>query len=181
MGRDVELRELRIFLTLAGELHFGRTAERLGISQPAVSEAIRILESRLGVKVFDRTSRWVRLTPAGEALQGNLTPALAAVDPGLASVRNLNDPHDYASAHAQPAPEIEVRRLGPLGVDRDAQTARIPAWTLGQLADAVGLALDDRVSATLNGNPVAGQRELPLVAGDAVTFASRVSGPTRVA
>jgi DNA-binding transcriptional LysR family regulator len=63
MWSDVELRELRIFLVLADELHFGRTAERLSISQPGVSEAVRVLESRLGVKVFDRTSRRVRLTP----------------------------------------------------------------------------------------------------------------------
>src|ERR1700679_3099870 len=70
MWRDVELRELRVFLALADELHFGRTAERLGISQPAVSESVRVLESRLGVKVFDRTSRRVRLTPAGEGLEG---------------------------------------------------------------------------------------------------------------
>ena len=90
MLRDVELRELRIFLALAGELHFGRTAERLGISQPAVSEAVRTLESRLGVKVFDRTSRRVRLTPAGEALQRNLTPALAAVDQTLADTSELS-------------------------------------------------------------------------------------------
>src|SRR6185437_13646807 len=90
MWRDVELRELRIFLTLADELHFGRTAERLGISQPAVSEAVRALESRVGVKVFDRTSRRVRLTPAGEALQRNLTPALAAVDQALADTSELS-------------------------------------------------------------------------------------------
>ncbi len=90
MWRDVELRELRIFLTLADELHFGRTAERLGVSQPAVSEAVRALESRIGVKVFDRTSRRVRLTPAGEALQRNLTPALAAVDQALADTSELS-------------------------------------------------------------------------------------------
>jgi DNA-binding transcriptional LysR family regulator len=90
MWRDLELRELRIFLVLADELHFGRTAERLGISQPAVSEAVRTLESRLGVKVFDRTSRRVRLTPAGEALQRSLTPALAAVDRALADASELS-------------------------------------------------------------------------------------------
>ncbi len=89
MWRDLELRELRIFLALAEELHFGRTAERLGISQPGVSEAIRVLESRLGVKVFDRTSRRVRLTPAGEGLRRDLVPALAALDLALAQTSEL--------------------------------------------------------------------------------------------
>ena len=90
MWRDVELRDLRIFLVLADELHFGRTAERLGISQPTVSEAVRVLESRLGVKVFDRTSRRVRLTPAGEALKRGLVPALSAVDQALAQTSELS-------------------------------------------------------------------------------------------
>ena len=90
MWRDVELRELRIFLVLADELHFGRTAERLSISQPAVSEAVRVLESRLGVKVFDRTSRRVRLTPAGEALRRSLVPALAGLDQALAQTSELS-------------------------------------------------------------------------------------------
>jgi DNA-binding transcriptional LysR family regulator len=90
MWNDVELRELRIFLVLADELHFGRTAERLGISQPGVSEAVRVLESRLGVKVFDRTSRRVRLTPAGEGLKRNLVPALAALDRTLAETSELS-------------------------------------------------------------------------------------------
>ena len=90
MWHDVELRELRIFLVLADELHFGRTAERLGISQPGVSEAVRVLESRLGVKVFDRTSRRVRLTPAGEELKRHLTPALAAVEQALTQTSQLS-------------------------------------------------------------------------------------------
>ena len=90
MWRDVELRELRVFLALADELHFGRTAERLGISQPTVSESVRVLESRLGVKVFDRTSRRVRLTPAGEGLQRGVVPALAAIDRALAGASELS-------------------------------------------------------------------------------------------
>ena len=90
MWRDVELRELRIFLVLAGELHFGRTAERLGISQPGVSEAVRVLESRLGVKCFDRTSRRVRLTPAGEELRRKLAPALAALERALTETSDLS-------------------------------------------------------------------------------------------
>ncbi len=91
MWRDIDLRELRIFLALADELHFGRTAERLGISQPGVSEAVRILESRLGVKVFDRTSRRVRLTPAGEGLKRSLVPALAALDQALTETSELSN------------------------------------------------------------------------------------------
>ena len=90
MWRDIELRELRIFLALADELHFGRTAERLGISQPGVSEAVRALESRHGVKVFERTSRRVRLTSAGEELKRDLAPALAALDQALAGTSELS-------------------------------------------------------------------------------------------
>ncbi|MBO0731763.1 MAG: LysR family transcriptional regulator [Acidimicrobiaceae bacterium] len=84
MWGDVELRELRIFLTLADELHFGHTAQRMGISQPGVSEAVRVLEARLGVKLFERTSRKVRLTPAGEQLCQQVSPAVSAVDQALA-------------------------------------------------------------------------------------------------
>jgi DNA-binding transcriptional LysR family regulator len=90
MWHDVELRELRVFLVLADELHFGRTAERLGISQPGVSEAVRVLESRLGVKLFERTSRRVRLTPAGEELKRGVVPALAALDRALAETSELS-------------------------------------------------------------------------------------------
>ena len=90
MWTDVELRELRIFLVLADELHFGRTATRLGISQPGVSQAVRTIESRLGVKVFDRTSRRVRLTSAGEVLRSRLAPALAALEQALADTGDLS-------------------------------------------------------------------------------------------
>jgi DNA-binding transcriptional LysR family regulator len=89
MWKNVELRELRIFLVLADELHFRRTAERLGISQPAVSEAVRVLESRLGVRLFDRTSRRVRLTQAGEELGRRVAPALAALEKALAETSDL--------------------------------------------------------------------------------------------
>jgi DNA-binding transcriptional LysR family regulator len=75
---------------LADELHFGRTAQRLGISQPGVSEAVRVLESRLGVKVFDRTSRRVQLTPAGEGLKRDLVPALAALEQALAETSSMS-------------------------------------------------------------------------------------------
>ena len=87
MWSTVELRELRIFLTLVEELHFGRTAERLGVSQPTVSEAVRALEARLGGKLFERTSRRVRLTSLGQELERQVRPACETLDQALREVR----------------------------------------------------------------------------------------------
>ena len=72
-----ELREIRIFLTLAHELHFGRTAEQLGLTQSRVSQSLRSLETRLGEQLVERTSRRVRLTTAGEKLRAEVGPAYA--------------------------------------------------------------------------------------------------------
>ncbi|MEV5651760.1 LysR substrate-binding domain-containing protein [Nocardia sp. NPDC052254] len=68
----MELRDIEIFLTLAEELHFGRTAERLRVSQARVSQAISRQEKRLGTALFDRTSRKVGLTPVGRRLREDL-------------------------------------------------------------------------------------------------------------
>jgi DNA-binding transcriptional LysR family regulator len=76
---DLETRELRYFLTVAEELHFGRAAARLGMSQPPLSRAVRQLEQRIGVDLFVREPRGVRLTTAGAVLVGEARSALAAV------------------------------------------------------------------------------------------------------
>jgi DNA-binding transcriptional LysR family regulator len=75
----LETRELAYFLAVADELHFGRAAARLGIAQPALSKTVRQLERRLGVTLFERTSRAVALTEAGWVLSREARVALEAV------------------------------------------------------------------------------------------------------
>lgn len=79
MDDGIELKQLRYFHALAEELHFGRAARRCGISQPPFSIAIQKLERDLGVKLVERTSRAVRLTPAGLAFYGEAGKSIAQV------------------------------------------------------------------------------------------------------
>ncbi|MCA2177104.1 LysR family transcriptional regulator [Nonomuraea glycinis] len=80
----LEMRELRYFMAVAEELHFGRAAERLGMAQPPLSRAIQQLERRLGVSLLNRNRRGVALTGAGEVL---LHEGRAALDATTAAVR----------------------------------------------------------------------------------------------
>ena len=76
----MELQQLRIFLAVAEELHFGRAAERLHMAQPPVSRNVGNLEKELGVRLFDRNTRNVRLTAAGSALVESAREILAAAE-----------------------------------------------------------------------------------------------------
>lgn len=84
----IDLRLLRQFLVVAEELHFRRAAERLGMSQPPLTVALRRLEEEVGATLIERNRKTVRLTPAGQVLLGEARRLLAAADDALAATRD---------------------------------------------------------------------------------------------
>ncbi|PXY22858.1 LysR family transcriptional regulator [Prauserella muralis] len=87
----MELRHLRYFTAVADTCHFGKAAERLHLAQPALSHAIRQLEAELGAALFTRTTRQVRLTPAGEFLLIEAQRVLDTVEGSVRGVRRIAD------------------------------------------------------------------------------------------
>ncbi|MFD0733724.1 LysR family transcriptional regulator [Planotetraspora mira] len=104
----MELRDIEIFLTLAEELHFGRTAKRLHVSTARVSQALKKQERQIGAPLFERSSRHVALTPIGKQLFENLLPPY----------RELHEAFTRAASAARG--KVDVLRMGVIGpaVDR---------------------------------------------------------------
>jgi len=86
----MKLRQLRYFTVLAEELHFGRAAQRLAITQPPLSGAIKALETELGTPLFERSSKRVKLTPAGMALHAEAQQVLERMQRAVAAVRAVS-------------------------------------------------------------------------------------------
>lgn len=133
-----------------------------------------VAEDRMRPAFLFEACRTTRLD--ANALLGD--PALAALDPELDSVLNLNEPADYEAARARPAPEITVRVFGALrrAARASGDPALVAAATLAEAAAAIGLTLDRHVVAALNGDQIVRDGETPLVAGDAVSFLAADAG-----
>ncbi|MGI5273915.1 LysR family transcriptional regulator [Nonomuraea sp. CA-218870] len=112
----MEFRELECFVVLSEELHFARTAERLYLSPGRVSQLTRSLESRIGARLFHRTSRRVRLTPFGERFLADLRPAYD----GLASA--------VCRAKAVAREVTGLLRVGFLATPTDVVTGSVRAF-----------------------------------------------------
>jgi DNA-binding transcriptional LysR family regulator len=87
----MELRQIRSFLSIAETLHFGRTADLIHLSQPALSLQIRALEEEVGVKLFERDRRKTTLTAAGLAFRDDATAAVANLEQAVRSARLAAD------------------------------------------------------------------------------------------
>jgi molybdenum cofactor guanylyltransferase len=98
-------------------------------------------------------------------------PVLARLDPDLESLVNINTPEEYRAARARPAPEVTVELSGALatGGGRGGRHG-VRAATVGGAADALGLGLDRRIVAALNGDRITVHREIPLATGDTLCF-----------
>ncbi|WP_202121252.1 LysR family transcriptional regulator [Streptomyces sp. BA2] len=85
----MERQELETFLTLAEELHFGRTAERLLLSQARVSQTVKKLERKIGAPLFERTSRRVQMSPLGRQLYDDLAPLHLRMEAAVARAKDM--------------------------------------------------------------------------------------------
>src|SRR5919106_3622211 len=189
MWEAIDLRELRVFLTLAEELHFGRTAEKLRLTPSRVSQSLRELEHKLGAQLVHRTSRRVQLTPFGQQFQRDIRPAVEQLDGVLersnTAARSLEGtlrlglfsgpaggPHlvEIIGAFEALHPEcsVEVVQLSwedPVGKLRENEVEVMATWVpLGQPDLVVGptLTRQPRVLAVARNHPLAERDEIDV-------------------
>jgi DNA-binding transcriptional LysR family regulator len=153
----VELRWLATFVAVAEELNFRRAAERLFVAQPAVSQQIMNLERELGVRLFDRNKRSVRLTDAGTAFLAPCRQALAGVDNAGRLARNAGTGEygtirlGFNAGFATDHLVILARMLG-----REHPHLELVFDSSRATPDILAMLRDDRLDIGLVGGPAAG-------------------------
>lgn len=145
---QVESRPLRYFVATAQELNFGRAAERLGIASPALSRAIALLETQLGVRLFDRSTRRVELTEAGRVLFEQSVPALDALDAATRRAQRAGGPRRRLVLTLKA--DVEGALLEPiLATYRDEAEAVPIEVSFSDLTEGAGLVRDGRADVAL--------------------------------
>lgn len=179
-------RELRCFVAVAEELHFGRAAARLRVAQPAVSRTVARLERRLGVRLLDRSTRHVRLTAAGAVLLAQAPVALDALAAAEHLTVRAGGPRSevvvavkpdgdagllepvIAAYGAEPAsPALRPLLVGPAELTACLRDGRADVALLPHPFDGRGLGWEEilhesRVVALPAGHPLAAADELSL-------------------
>lgn len=150
---QVQIQQIECLIILAEELHFGRTAERLGLSQSRVSQLIAALEARVGARLVERTSRRVALTRLGEQFVKEVRPAYRALATTFARARER-------AMHGT----LEELRIGFTGTvyEEIAHSFRIMREEHGVAVDMRDLPVGSPFSAVLNGEVDAAIVELPV-------------------
>ncbi|MEE1941280.1 LysR substrate-binding domain-containing protein [Streptomyces sp. TRM 70361] len=198
------LRHLRYFRAVAEELHFGRAAERLGMAQPPLSRSVRSLEEELGARLFDRTSRGVRLTAAGEVLLAESEELLARAERtrtlvtrahrGEYGVLRIGVPPELPgrvlarvlTRFAAEAPDVQVepRELGTAEQARLLADRELDAGLLQHPVELTGLVSEPVTELPLGvvvprGSPLAGTEPLSLaaLAGSPLVLFPRPAAP----
>ncbi|MGN9803179.1 LysR family transcriptional regulator [Micromonospora sp. L32] len=182
----LERHEVETFLTLAEELHFGRTAERLRVTTGRISHVVKKLERRIGAPLFERTSRVVRLTPIGHRLADDLRPLVAgmedavrrAVEAGrgvtgelrvaflgewtapvlLRAVNLFRERHPDCEVHVH---EAQLANSRSSLVDGSIDVL-IAAYPFDGMANGPALLSEGRVLAVATGHPLAGAESVSL-------------------
>lgn len=110
---NVDLAELKLLACIAQHLSFRQAADELGLSASAVSHAVRAMEAKVGVRLFNRTTRSVALTPAGQKLLGRIAPALQEIAEALDGINAYRDtPRGLLRLNApRPAGELVLAPL----------------------------------------------------------------------
>ncbi|MEV6107565.1 LysR substrate-binding domain-containing protein [Streptomyces sp. NPDC051940] len=163
------LRHLRIVVAVADELHFGRAARRLTMAQPPVSQAVRRVEKELGVELFDRSRRQIRITPGGAVVIDEIRQLLAREDRlravarragrgALGTLRAGVPPSAGAGALAAlmdacgrelPGVDVDLQELTTEEQIRLLHSGGLDAGVLHQPADTTGLSLGPPAEAPL--------------------------------
>jgi len=184
----MELRHLRYFDALAEALNFTRAAQRLHVTQSTLSHQIRQLEDELGYPLFDRTTKKVAMTEAGEVLRSHMVPALQQIDRGVQALRDapptlqgsirLGTTHSFNTRLVPqcvstflgiaPTTHVSVAELSARNIVRGLTSGRLDLGVSYRPDDAADLWFEplyneEMVLVVANSHPLAGRKRIRMV------------------